>query len=254
MRRIVATATGGIAIQIDRPDSAGPHHPALLIHGGGFVFGSLASHTSIARRFALASGMAVITLEYRLAPEHPAPAALDDCLAVLLVVAEERSVLGLTDAPITIMGDSAGGYLAIASALRLIKHGEPIRALGLFYPMLDPTLANPSIASMGKGYMLTREFLAWAWKSVAPEGMAELAFTDSDLAALPPTVVALAECDPLHDEGLTFVERLRQLGVPVKQRTERGMIHGFVSYPQLTPVADLCLAWFAQQIAEAARF
>lgn len=248
-QRTITSADGAIHIQIDRPDSVGPHDPALFIHGGGFVFGGLASHASIARGLALASGMAVITLDYRLAPEHPAPAALDDCLTVLREVGQRRSALGLTGAAFAILGDSAGGFLALSAALHLTRQGEPLRALGLLYPMLDPTLSTASITDLGEGHMLTREFLAWAWNNVTAGRLSEPGFVEEELATLPTTVVALAECDPLHDEGRALAERLRLLGVNVKLRTEPGMIHGFVGLPQLTPAANQCLTWFAQQIA-----
>lgn len=250
-RLTLATKVGDIPFQIDRPDDGGRHAAILLIHGGGFVFGSLDSHRSMARRLALASGMAVITLEYRLSPENPAPAAAEDCAAALITINANRSELNLTAAPITMMGDSAGGYLAVATAIRARHLGILIRQLSLLYPMLDPALSTASSQTMGDGYMLERDFLKWAWQSVAPDASPSMLFADPELATLPPTAIALAECDPLHDEGRAFVNRLRFLGVPVEERVFAGMIHGFAGLPQLTPTADQCLTWLAGRVRAA---
>lgn len=220
----------------------------LFLHGGGFIFGSLESHDALARALALSAGAAVATLEYRLAPEHPHPAALEDCLAAYRWLQDNAGSLKLDALRMALAGDSAGGQLAAAAASQLGP--DLVRHLALLYPMLDPLQQSNSLQEFGENYMLTSDFVAWAWEAHGgnpADPTTNVLIADPD--SFPTTSVVVAEFDPLRDEGERFAEHLRQGGVAVEYSRARGMIHGFAGLTQIVPdAAAQALAWLGQRL------
>jgi len=209
----------------------------LYFHGGGWVFGTLDGFDPVCRQLAAASGLEVISVDYRLAPEHPYPAPLDDGWAVL-------SALAGTGRPIIVAGDSAGGNIAAALTLRARKRGGPAIAMQLlFYPVLSPDFDRPSYRLYGAGgHFITRADMAWFWDHHVPaERRAETEaapLATESFAGLPEAIIVLGQCDPLHDEGRAYAEALGQAGVRVRLRTHDGMAHGFATLIDLLPAAN----------------
>lgn len=207
-----------------------PGRTILFIHGGGFVLGSLATHDGLCRALAVASGARVIAVDYRLAPEHPFPAALDDCFSALEYIAQRWRV----DA---ICGDSAGGHLAVDVALLAGKRGLEVGAMALFYPVVDPDCASASWKRLGTGFMLERKWMRWAWDAYlggADPRRPEFSLLAGDLSGLPPTRIITAGADPLRDEGEALAVAITAAGGVAETSRYAGMIHGFASLPMLT--------------------
>jgi acetyl esterase len=222
----------------DRALARGGRLPVLVYyHGGGWSLGSVASYDSLCRALARAAGVVVVSVDYRLAPEHPFPAAVEDAELALWWVARNAERLGADPGRLAVGGDSAGGNLAIVVALRAQKEGPPVAFQALFYPSTDLSRTDyPSYRQYGEGHWLTtraveafRDFYLpdprdWARPEVSP-----LLADDDDLRRLPPALVMTAGCDPLRDEGHAYAERLRALGVPVEYRLEPELIHAGLS-------------------------
>jgi acetyl esterase/lipase len=211
----------------------GPAPLVVLLHGGGWTFGDLDTHDRMARSLAVASGAAVLSVGYRLAPEHPFPAALEDALAAIRWAAGHPADLGVRPGALVVAGDSAGGNLAAAAALAARDSGGPALAFQLLiYPALDASGSVASYASEGRGYRLTRELMAWYWGNYLgaaghrgdPLACPALA---ADLSGLPPALVVTAEHDPLRDEGEAYAARLLDAGVPAAAMRYGGQVHGF---------------------------
>ena len=200
-------------------------------HGGGWVVGSIESFDTSCRALANASGAIVGSVGYRLAPEHPFPAALEDCVAATKGLAAMHP-----DEPLAVAGDSAGGNLAIGVARRL---RDRVRAQALIYPVTDAGLNTPSCRDFKERYGLTAAGLQRYWKLYLDGADGFQADTSplraDDLAGLPPTFVLTAEFDVLRDEGEAFVKRLREAGVEVTHRRFDGTIHGFWRWMAATP-------------------
>jgi acetyl esterase len=223
------TGPGGLRLRRYRPGGDGL--PLLVfLHGGGFVFCDLDSHDRTCRRIARACDVDVLAVDYRLAPEHPHPAAIDDAVAVLRWAR-----------PAAVAGDSAGGFLATAACLVLRDEGGPLPGLqALFCPNTDLTLGRPSIAEKGTGHGLDADVLGFFVASFVPDPAARAAASPllaPDLAGMPPALVVTAENDALRDEGDTYAERLAAAGVPVRHRCEPGLPHGFIQGMDLTDPA-----------------
>lgn len=222
-----------------------PKGPALVwFHGGGFVTGSLDAIDPMCRAVLTRTCAPITSVHYRLAPEHPFPAALDDCVAVLRAVA--------ADGPVAVAGDSAGAGLAAAACLAVRGEGLPIRAQLLVNPLVDATLGSPSIRELGTGFGLTRDaleqFVGLYLDSADPRDPRCSPLLADDLRGLPPAVVVTAECDPLRDEGEAYAARLVDAGVPVALRRWDGMVHGFAGMSAVTPVADQALDWMIDEL------
>ena len=217
----------------------------VFLHGGGWVWGSLDSHDSVARSLALESGCAVLSVGYRLAPEAPYPAALDDVAATLDWIPGAAREFGLDDTRVALCGDSSGANLAIVTAL---NSPTKLRHLGLVYPPLDPTCSTPSQDLYAKDHLLTQEGMLWFW-DLYQQGATAPRVLEADLSGLPPVSIALAECDVLHDEGAALHARLQEAGVPSRLRVYEGMIHAFISLPHITPVANVAISEMARDIA-----
>ena len=230
------------------PEGAGDAPPlTLFFHGGGWVVGSLDTHDATVRALARASGSAMLSLAYRLAPEHPYPAPVEDCFEALCWAADQGAALGVDAARLAVAGDSAGGNLAAACAiLARDRGGPPLRHQLLLYPVTDRDYARASYCENGGGeYFLSTGMMDWFWRHYLGETaqqdapLALLARRD-DLAGLPPATVIVAEYDPLRDEGLAFAGGLEAAGVPVWAEIAPGMIHGFCSMFEAVPDA---LGW-----------
>ena len=247
------TPERSIPLRLYRPIVNAALQPAILfVHGGGFVIGSLDSHDELCRELALRSGAVVVAVEYSLAPETLFPGALEDCCAALAWLDDGGVDLGVDSSRLAICGDSAGGNLAVGTALWAQEQGIALRHIGLIYPALDPGCDSASAHELGSGLILTRAFMQWFWSAYLGEGGDPLdprvAVATADLAGLPPISLATAEYDPLRDEGEAFAQAARAARVEVIARRYLGMIHGFANMPQMTPVAGRAIADLAADI------
>ena len=218
------TTADGVVVRVYRPDGA--RGTLVWFHGGGWCLGSMDEHDVFCRRFAAAAGCTVVNVDYRLAPEHPFPAGLDDCTAAT------RWAARTLEGPLGVGGDSAGGNLAAAVALRARDEGGPPLAYQLLvYPAVDFELTFPSIVENGKGLFLYEADIRWFKKSYLAghdprDPYASPLYAD-DLSGLPPTYVITTEYDPLRDEGEAYAHRLEDAGVPVTLRRYDGQLHAF---------------------------
>jgi acetyl esterase len=229
-------------VRVYTPDSPTPRSLVVFFHGGGFVFCSIDTHDGLCRRLADATGAVVVSVGYRLAPEHRYPAGLDDCYAALVWAHGHAAELGADPARLVVTGDSAGGNLAACAALLARdRGGPPIAFQVLVYPVVDAECATPSFTENGEGYFLDATSMRWFWAQYLGDGTRADAYASpcraTDLSGLPPALVITAEYDPLRDEGEAYAEQLRADGVPVTYRRFDGMIHGFASMPRLFPEA-----------------
>lgn len=236
---------GPLALRLYRPSAATNLPVVVFCHGGGFVLGDLDTHDSMCQRIAHSSGCAVASVDYRRAPETRFPGPLDDCYAALCHVAANAGSLQLDGTRLALCGDSAGANLAAAAALRAKAGGPAVRHLALFYPVIDPACDSASMQEFARGHLLARSAMQWAWDCYL-SGPADAqnplaALLQADLTGLPRTTVAIAEFDPLRDEGEAFVARLSAAGVHVTVRRYAGMVHGFAGLPQVTPTANAAL-------------
>jgi len=226
--------------------------PVLLyLHGGGFTIGNLETHDSLCRQLALRSGAAVVALDYRLAPEHRFPTAVDDCWAALNGLVAAGAALGLDTARLAVGGDSAGGTLAAVCALRARDAGLRLAAQVLITPGTVARADTPSHARFAHGFLLERSAIEWFFDQyidVADRGdwrFAPLLADDHD--GLAPACIVLAECDPLVDEGVMYADRLRASGGAVDLEIYRGVTHDFIKLGRMLPEA----AQAQQAIADA---
>jgi acetyl esterase len=243
----VQGSAGELAVRLYRPSAAANLPLTVFFHGGGFVICTLDMYDDLCRTLANTSGSAVASVDYRLAPETPFPGAAEDCYQALKSLAAQAKALGIDATRLAVAGDSAGGNLAAVTALMARdREGPALRYQALMYPCLDPSCASASQQELAQGYLLTRASMLWYWKQYlqAPADATNplAAPARAMLKGAPPATVVTAEFDPLRDEGEDYVERLRIAGVQVIGRRYLGMIHGFVSMPYLTPVANRALA------------
>lgn len=227
--------TGNVAVRIYRPQNEHPGAQPCLIfyHGGGWAVGDLDTHDHMCRHLAHGSGAIVIAVDYRLAPEHKFPAALEDCLAAVHWVVNSAEELAIDPARIAIGGDSAGGNLSAAVTIALRDSNGPKLALQLLlYPAVDFTADNESIRENATGYLLTRAALEMFTDLYLPNRAARSDPRASPLlqrnhADLPRAFVQTAEFDPLRDEGRDYAEALMAAGCPVEYKCYPGVVHGF---------------------------
>jgi acetyl esterase len=242
---------GGAPFRMYRPP--GPPRPLLVyLHGGGWSQGSPATHDPLCRRLATEAGWTVLSLDYRLAPEHPFPAALDDTVAAVRWA--RTADLGALPDRLAIGGDSAGGNLAAAACLVLRDAGEPLPELQvLIYPGLDLRRGSASHRLFAKGFVLTaRDIDRFQACYAAPvEDPRASPLLASSLAGLPPAIVSTAGFDPLRDEGEAYVTRLRESGVPVVHLDEPHLVHGFISMDGAVPAADRAVRRVLAAVSEA---
>lgn len=223
----------------DRPD-AGPRPTIVFYHGGGFVVGDLDTHAPLCAHLAQSTGLPVVSVDYRLAPEHPWPAAPDDAEAAARAIAVDPRTSGLV-----LAGDSAGGTLAIVTALALRDRPAAVPTLAQWpiYPAVSPGTRFHSFALYGEGHFLTRDDLAWFFGHYAANVRHWRATpTRLDQAGLPPTLVYVAQCDPLADQGRAYAEQCARAGVPTRLIVGEGAIHGIVALRKAMPSGDEDLA------------
>ena len=230
--RTIPTPDGELPVRIYRPAGNGPFPMLLNFHGGGWALGDLDLDDVLCRALANAVGMVVIGVDYRLTPEVQFPAPLDDAMASLRWAHEQALVIGGDPERIAVLGESAGGNLAAALALRARDEGGPALCFQLLmYPALDSSMDTRSYEENAEGYFLSRDLMIWAWKNYAGDAdrthpyMSPLHATD--LSGLPPALIITAEYDPLRDEGQRYAQRLRDAGVPAVDHCYPGMFHGF---------------------------
>lgn len=238
---------GSIALRLYRPSPAPELRWCLFVHGGGFVWGNLDTHDRLVRQLAAESGMAMVAVDYRLAPEAPFPAAQDDLWSALLWVRSHAPELGLSRRAFALCGDSAGGQLALATALTARDRGIDAAALGLFYPLLDPGCAIAAASPFADGPMLTLDAMRWFWESYRGERVPPN-LLEADLRGLPPVSIVLGSADPLLGEGRRLADRLRAAAVPVELSLFEGMVHGFAGLPRVTQKADRAIAAVAADL------
>lgn len=210
--------------------SVEPRSALLYLHGGGFVIGSLDTHDSLCRQLALRSGWAVVALDYRLAPEHPFPAAVDDAWAALGALAADPGRYGVAGL-LAVGGDSAGGTLAAVAALHARDQGWPLALQLLVTPGTTAHADTASHRLFGQGFLLDTATIAWMFDhTIAYHHRKDWRFAplEADVEGVAPACVILAECDPLVDEGLAYADRLRMAGVPVALELVRGVTHDFI--------------------------
>jgi len=243
---VIPGKAGGIPARVYSPS---PDAPGVVVyyHGGGWVIGSVDYWDASCRALAVASGCDVVSVEYRLAPEHVFPAAADDAFDAVTWVA---SLDGLAAGrPVVVAGDSAGGNLATVAALRARDAGGPPIALQvLVYPVTDCDLDRRSYHEyVGNELILNRADMVWFWDHYAPDPATRVSQDASplradDLSGLPPAYLITAEHDPLRDEGFAYAERLRAARVPVEHRHFGSQIHGFFTFVNLLDDADKAVA------------
>jgi acetyl esterase len=222
---------GAIPARLYVPAADGTPPVVVYYHGGGWVLGGIDSHDGTCRALANASGAAVVSVDYRLAPEHPFPAAVEDAWAALEWVAANAAEIGGDPSRLAVAGDSAGGNLAAVVAIQARDTGAPaLRGQLLVYPVTDATMSHPSIEENASGYFLTKADMEWFFGHYAPERPDDWRLSPlaaADLSGLAPALVLTAEYDPLRDEGEAYARRLDDAGVPVELIRKDGLIHGF---------------------------
>jgi acetyl esterase len=228
----------GLRMRHYRPLGAQPAEvlPALVFfHGGGFTIGDLDTHDVPCRELANLARCAVLSVDYRLAPEHRFPAAVEDAVAATQWVQANAAALAVDAARVAVGGDSAGGNLAAVAAIALRDAGGPPLAMqALIYPSIDLAADMPSQHALAEGYLLTRDAILWFYGNYlrTPEDVADWRASPlraADLSRLPPAYIVTAGFDPLRDEGEAYAQALERAGVPVTHECFEGMIHGFIT-------------------------
>jgi acetyl esterase len=246
----------GVPCRLYRPNDDTTLGLLVYFHGGGWVLGDLDSHDQVCRILANGSGHAVLSVGYRLAPEHPYPAAVDDAVAATRWAYGHAEQLGCRADRLAVGGDSAGGNLAaVVAQLAPI----PLTFQLLIYPVTDCTQQQPSYEQNGEGYFLTRHGMSWfidhylSGNDGSPKDarVSPLFGADHVLASSPPALVITAEFDPLRDEGDAYARRLAELGVPTSHVTFQGMFHGFFSLADYLDDAKSAHAVAASALATA---
>jgi acetyl esterase len=240
VRDVAISAEPMIGARLYRP-ARGTLPLLVYFHGGGWVVGSVALSDNSCRALANASGCAVLSVEYRLAPEHRYPAAADDAYAATAWAAANAQELGIDPERIAVGGSSAGGNLAAVVSLMARDRGGPrVRAQYLHVPVTDHDFTRASYRTNESGMGLTRKGMEWFWQNYVPDpARRDEAYASpmraKDLRGLPPAIVVTAECDPLRDEGAAYADRLREAGVPVTYLEYAGRVHAFMGWSSAVP-------------------
>jgi acetyl esterase len=233
--RAIPGPGGEIPIRVYAPSGAGPFPILVYFHGGGWVLGTLDTHDALCRALTNAAECVVMSVEYRLAPEHKFPAAAEDAYAATRWAASNGDALGADGSRLAVGGDSAGGNLAAAVTLMARdRGGPPLTHQLLIYPVTDRSFETRSYRDNADGYMLSRGDMIWFWDHyLSDEADADNPYASplraEDLRNLPSATVITAEYDPLRDEGEAYAARLREAGVSVESTCYPGMIHGFLA-------------------------
>lgn len=262
-----ATVGNGIPVRVYRPRAGGTVSTIVYLHGGGFVIGDLETHDGVCRRLCHDTGSVVVSGDYRLAPEAPFTAAVDDAWAALQHVHDHIADYGGDPERLAVGGDSAGATLAAVCAQQAHAEGLPLRAQLLVYPAVDLLGEFPSRTENAEGYFLTLADMEWfaghytgvagGAAALADPATAELAadprlspLRAKDLSGLAPAVVVTAQYDPLRDEGDAYAEALTTAHVTVRHRQFPGLIHGFYGLEQFSPAIADATAWINASLRE----
>jgi acetyl esterase len=240
---VIPGPAGAVPARVYRPEAAGPVPTVVLFHGGGWVIGDLDTHDNMARTLCRDCRAVVVSVDYRLAPEAPFPAAVEDALAATRWAASRLDELGGDDR-LAVAGDSAGGNLAAVVSQQLRDTGGPAPCAQLLvYPATDAAGEHASRTENGEGYFLDLPTMAWFMGHYAADRRRHTdpllsPLRHPDLRGLPPAVVVTAEYDPLRDEGEAYARALAEAGVPVEVRRFPSMIHGFFDMGSFSPGAQ----------------
>lgn len=258
--RTIPGPGGDIPVRIYTPAGSGSKPCLVYFHGGGWVIGDISTTDSVCRVMANQTGAVVVSVDYRLAPEHKFPAPLDDCEAAVRWVAANASAIGVDASRVAVGGDSAGGNLSAAVALKLRDTSGPKLCFQLLiYPVTDHRLDSGSYKANGEGHLLTTDMMRWFWDHyVSSPADSDNPYVSplraKDLSGLPPALVITAEYDPLRDEGEAYASAMQAAGVAVTTKRYDGLIHGFfpmlAAYPTAADAArlasDALIAAFAR--------
>jgi acetyl esterase/lipase len=253
-----AGAEGSLPVRVYRPHrtDTGPLPLVVEFHGGGWTIGSLDSADWLSSNVAVSLPAVVVSVDYRLAPQHRWPAAAEDCYAALVDLVGRAGELGADPARVAVMGDSAGGNLAaVVSLMSRDRSGPAIGFQGLVYPATDLTLGSPSIEQNAHAPILTRDdvvaFRDHYLGGQDPRQPYASPLHAADHSGLPPALVQVAEHDPIRDDGLRYADALRAAGVPVRTTEYVGMPHGYLSFPRLCRSAPQALAELCSEMRAA---
>ena len=257
---IAVPGTGGdVPARIYHPDPDRSLPMLVWFHGGGWVLGDLDQEEATARRLALAGDMAVLSVDYRLAPEHRFPCAFYDAVSAWRWAHAHAEALGSVPGGCGIGGGSAGGNLAAATSSMMAVDGGPVPAHQLLvYPVLDHDVGRPSMHAFGDGLVLHRDHMIWFWSQYVPEARLRQDWRAAplhlpDKHGLPPTTLELAAQDPLVDEGLVYARMLQDAGVPVDCRVHEGFTHGYQGMASKVPAAAVLVDDMARRVGAALR-
>jgi acetyl esterase len=239
--RNIPGPAGDIPIRLYYPEGDAPFPVVVYYHGGGWVIGDLDTHHAFCHALAKTSGSLVVSVDYRLAPEHRYPAAVEDAYAAAKWVAENAGSVQADPDRFAVAGDSAGGHLAaVVSLMARDRKGPRIDLQVLIYPITDYNFDTPSYIENGEDYNLSRDLMMWFWNQFINDASEAddpyvSPLRSQDLSNLPPALILTAGYDPLRDEGEAYARRLQEAGVPVTLTPYPGMIHAFI---RMTAVLD----------------
>ncbi len=236
----VTTSSGPLRLRTYRP-AAGPLSVALFLHGGGWTLNDLDTHDHLCRKLAARSGWLIASLDFRRAPEHPHPAALEDAYCGYRWLLDNASDLGGDSTRRALIGESSGATTAASLSLLLRQGDEPMPSYQvLAYPVTDQFDRWPSYEKYGRGYLLDRELIRWYFDQYLPESWTAddpmiFPMVERDLGGLPATLMVTAEFDPLRDEGVAYADRLEEAGVAVDRLHAHDQMHGFLLLDSVIP-------------------
>ena len=233
---------GDIPARLYSPAADGVLPVVVYFHGGGWCIGNITSHDGVCRKLATGSGLTVVSIDYRLAPEHKFPCAAEDCYAATKWVHDNAAELRVDGSRIALAGDSAGGNLTAVTSLLARDRGGPTIAFQLMvYPVIDGMMSFPSIKENGEGYLLTARDMEFFYDNYMGDADRKNPMLSPlyapDLSGLPPALVITAEYDPLRDEGEAYADALQQAGVSARASRYDGMIHGFFGLEAVVPAS-----------------
>jgi acetyl esterase/lipase len=248
---------GPLRLRLYTPaEPSGPGPGLLFFHGGGFVAGSLDTHDAICRILADVSGCRVVSVDYRLAPEHRFPAAIEDGLAALTALTADPEKWSIDRSRLAVGGDSVGGGLAAVICQEWRKRGKaPVAAQLLICPVLDAVGDSPSRQLFAKGHYLEADMIASDFANYCPASVDRndprlSPLRQSDFSGLPPAIIHAVEFDPFRDEAIQYGERLRQAGIAATVTCHPGMLHQFYAFSRLIPKGGTALTAIGQELRE----